>query len=179
MFTCWGCYSNRWENQNLGPIPSHPRQIANQLYLPAGNICLDPNKQDLFVIIVRNPNNTLFPTNPLPYVSAALSQGGLGIVVHPIYVSAPLTNRAVFSGSNQKAVQVTESMDTTSPDILGFSNTGTPNDLDNTTIFTARIKNFIQTTCGNGTNGSNGGAPTYGTIKCADSTGLYAPGPLK
>ena len=57
---------------------------------PANNICLDPNKQDLFVIIVPASSGSLFPTNPLQYVSTAISQGGLGIAVHPIYVTSAL-----------------------------------------------------------------------------------------
>jgi hypothetical protein len=140
--------------------------------------CLDPDKKDLFVIIVNptNPTGTsLFPSNTdlLQYVDASTSAGGLGIAVHPIYqkISDPNDNRTVMAGSTQKAAKITESLDVKSMDVLGFSNTGTPNGKDGATIYTARIKKFIQDTCGMpGGTGKNGGAGTYGTPKCSDSS---------
>jgi hypothetical protein len=149
-------------------------KIYGQLYCPGtGNNpactsgytchCLDPNKKDLFVIIVNPSTGSLFPPNPLQNISAPITQGGLGIAVHPIKKTAPYTNssRFVVGLGPQKAVMLTESPDMTSMDVLGISNTGTPNDLDNTTIYTSRIKKFVTDTCG-----SN----NYNTSKCADST---------
>ena len=79
------------------------------------------------------------------------------------YLSTRLENRcSPHPNSNYgyppKVVQVTESTDSSSSAVLGFANTGTPNDLDQVTICTKRIKTFIENTCLN--------APV-----CVDSTG--------
>jgi hypothetical protein len=130
-----------------------------------GTNCLDPDNKDLFVILVPATPTSYLPPNSLQLVSNPISQGGLGITVHLIYPTAsyPFTDRTVASSSTQKAVRVTESLDTTSPNVLGFSNTGTPNGLDMATIYTQRIINFIKSACGN----------SYGTSTCADSSGIY------
>ncbi len=122
---------------------------------PPGGICLDPDNKDLFVILVPALPSYL-PLNPLQNVSDPVSAGGLGINVHLITPSQANPDRTVTTASTQKAVMITESLDTTSPTLLGFSNTGTPDNLDNTTIYTQRIINFISTTCN-------------GAISCADS----------
>jgi hypothetical protein len=140
--------------------------------------CLDPNKKDLFAIIVKPASGSLlgslFPSNTdfLQYVDLATSAGGLGIVVHPIYPTMTPLDRTVMSGSSQKAVMITESLDVTSMDVLGVSNTGNPNGLDKTTIYTARIKAFLQTACGGTGTYPNITGGTYGTANCADSTDL-------
>jgi hypothetical protein len=129
--------------------------------------CLDPNNRDLFVIIVKAGTGSILAplitsqVDLLQYVDAPTTAGGLGIVIHPIYPTMNPVSRTVVSGSTQKAVQITESLDVGSSDVLGVSNTGTPNGLDGATIYTARIKQFIQTTCGN----------NYGKSTCAASTG--------
>ncbi len=101
---------------------------------PASTTChkLDPDKRTLFVIIVKPTSgsviNQLTVTNAdlLQYVSAEVSAGGLGIAVHPINKTSYLGNRTVISASTQKAVMVTESLDTSSTEVSGFSNTGLP-----------------------------------------------------
>jgi len=139
---------------------------------------LNPNTPDVFVIMVPAtataqyspyfPNLTNPPQNPLQYVSNSTSQGGLGITVH--YISSnqtytcgtkPPSSRCVTS--SQQAVMVTESLDTSSINPLGFSNTGTPNGPDLATVYTQRINNFISTACGS----------AYGTSNCADTTGVF------
>jgi hypothetical protein len=134
---------------------------------------LDPKTRDLFYIVVT-PGLWFPPSNPLQYISNPLldSNGnpyGLGIVVHQITSSqvkkGSSTGRTVnFPNSNQNAVKVTDSPDMTGDlNLLGFSNTGTPNGLDLSTIYTQRIAYFIQTVCGN----------LYGSSNCAASTGEY------
>lgn len=100
--------------------------------------CLNPDAKDLFVIIVPATPSSLLPSNPLAYLSA------LGITTHTITVAQAGTDRSITS--SQKAVKVTESLDT-SETILGIANYGTPNGLDLATIFTARIKNFVTSKC--------------------------------
>jgi hypothetical protein len=156
---------------------------------PAGNICLDPDHPDLFVVLVSNPTSTLMPTNPLQYFTTAMGYNDpnnlKGMIIHQLNVTKAPLDRTVFSGSTQKAVMVTESRDITSWDVLGISNTGLPGGLDQTTIYTDRIKNAIMKACGcTGTYSVAAGAPyyglnctaaigsTYGTTKCADSTGV-------
>lgn len=99
--------------------------------------CLNPDKKDLFVILVPAAPS-LLPPNPLQYVPA------LGVIAHQITASQATVDRNVTS--TQKAVRVTESLDT-SEVTLGASNYGTPNGLDKATIFTQRIKNFVTSTC--------------------------------
>jgi hypothetical protein len=153
---------------------------------PAGNICLDPDYKNLFVVLVSNPTNTLLPASPLKYLTDEIgysSTNPSGMIINQIKVSKAPLDRTVFTGSKQKAVMVTEGRDTTSWDVLGFSNTGIPSGLDQATIYTDRIKYAIMTACGcTGTYSVSAGPPyyglncssgSYGTDKCKDSTGLY------
>lgn len=123
---------------------SQPTPIYGKTNCPSTGspICLDPDNKNLFVIIVPS---TYFPniTNPLEFVSKPLSQGGLGIRVHLINPNQADALRVVTSASPQKAVKITESLDISSPNVLGYSQTGTPQGLDNATIYTQRIINFL------------------------------------
>ncbi len=105
---------------------------------------LDAGSRDLFVILVpATPSN--FPDNPLEFVSNPQAQGGLGVTVHVISPAQADNTRQVSLQSTQKAVRVAESLDTSNPTLLGStSSCGTPNGLDLTTIYTARIKNFVK-----------------------------------
>jgi hypothetical protein len=105
--------------------------------------CLDPNTRDLFVILVSATPVSLIPADPLGLISKPQAQGGLGIATHTISLDQAGADRTVSSASPQKAVRITESLNTTSGDILGFCNQGTPNDLDGCTVFTQRIINFV------------------------------------
>jgi hypothetical protein len=125
---------------------------------------LDPQAKDLFYILLP-ASPSLIPTNPLLYVSnpSTSSAGGLGIKVHQV-TSKQAPGRIVPSKNSQKAVQLTElSTMTGDLNLLGYSNTGTPNGLDLSTIYTQKIINFIKSVCG----------PLYGTPNCAASTGEY------
>jgi hypothetical protein len=143
---------------------------------------LDPNTMDVFVILapatggyfqyVTNPpqyvSNPTSPQGPLQYVSNPTSQGGLGITVHFISKSQAYSSGTVPPSfrnvtSSQQAVMVTESLDNTSANPLGFSNTGTPDGPDLATVYTQRINSFIRSVCGNA---------AYGTANCADSSGV-------
>jgi hypothetical protein len=118
--------------------------IYGKTNCPTGGapICLDPDNKDLFVIMVPS---TYFPTltNPLELVSTPLSQAGLGIRVHLINPNQADSLRLVTTASAQKAVKITESLDITSPLVFGYAQTGTPQGLDNSTIYTQRIINFL------------------------------------
>jgi hypothetical protein len=161
-----------WNGQaiNIAIAPNH--KIYGQLKCPGKNNnspcpsgttchCLDPNNKDLFLIIMKE--SPLFPSDAelLQYFSAA----GLGITVHTIYPTLTPLSRIMVAGVSQQAVMIKEDTTTTGtvsgPDLLGFANTGTPNDLDKTTVYTQRIRNFIINTCGN----------AWTTSNCADSTG--------
>ncbi len=101
---------------------------------------LDPDTKDLFVILVY-ASPTKIPANPLEYVSAPQSQGGLGIALHVIVPEQADTNRLVTS--TQKAVRVTESLDDSTTTPLGVTSCGTPNGLDLATVYTQRIINHV------------------------------------
>ena len=66
-------------------------------------LCVDPNSPDLFVILAR-AGPTEIPTNPLEFVSAPVSDGGLGIVTHELTPDQAAGDRQVTSVSPQKAV---------------------------------------------------------------------------
>ena len=139
---------------------------------------LNPNIPDVFVILAPATGGYFqyltSPPNPLQYVSNPTSQGGLGITIH--YISStqtqacgsktkPPSSRCVVTlPTPQQAVMVTESLDNTTTNPLGFSNTGTPDGPDLSTVYTQRINTFISTTCG---------TAAYGTANCADTSGVY------
>jgi hypothetical protein len=147
---------------NLFPGRTIINPATNSAYARADR--LDPDTKDVFVILVQADGGyfRLLP-NPLQYVSNPVSQGGLGITVHQISKSQVLSGTVRNATSTQKAAMVTESLDAKSTNPLGFSNTGTPNGLDLSTIYTQRINNFIKSACGS----------AYGTSNCADSSGVY------
>ena len=133
-------------------------------------VTFNPTTRDLFYLVGGTPGQWFPTSNPLQYISNPLLDSnrnpyGLGIVVHQITSSQikRKTDRIInFPNSNQKAVQVTDSPDMTGDlNLLGFSNTGTPNGLDLSTTYTSRIVNFISSVCG----------PLYGGPYCVASTG--------
>jgi hypothetical protein len=90
-------------------------------------------------------------------VGQSTGQFGLGIAVHEITATQAATDRTVCkkTGSTacqiptgqsvrQKAVKVTESLDQTADNVLGFtSGCTTPNGMDLTTIYTQKIYNLL------------------------------------
>jgi hypothetical protein len=111
---------------------------------------LGPADQDLFVILISATDVGLFysnfPSDPLLYVSRSVPEGGLGITTHLIPFSEANPDRFVSPDSPQKAVRITEDLNADGI-VLGVANQGTPNGLDEASIFTERIKNHVQSTC--------------------------------
>ncbi len=108
--------------------------------------CVDPNVPDLFAIIVRSDPSGL-PEQLLSFTAADPAVGGLGVSVHLLNASNPLGARQVSAGNPQNAVRITESRAATG-DALGIANYGSPNGIDGSTIWTARIENFVAGVCG-------------------------------
>lgn len=160
----------------------------------AGDICLDPNVQNLVVILTPAPTNSKIPENPLAHVSKPRSEGGLGIIVSIINSAKNCTdmldddgdglvddadpdcNRIVTNRTNgtfQKAVRITE--DNTTPlvdpdnDEMGRAQYGTPNGIDKATIFTKRIYDMIDTYCA----GDTGCKDTVSNATITSSPSLY------
>lgn len=116
---------------------------------------LDPDTEDLFVILVRAVSGSKIPPdadNPLQFVSNTLALGGLGITVHLIteaYVENSITRRVSLS-SGQRAVHVVESLDPGSTaeqiNTLGACDQGMV--LDGCIVWTQRIENKIAAICG-------------------------------
>jgi hypothetical protein len=94
--------------------------------------CVDPNGPDVFVILVRAAGSRI-PANPLAFMvnlSPALG-------VHEISNS---TDRSISAVSTQKAIRITEDLNTNDT-IWGRSLfQGTPNSAGEATVFTQRIK---------------------------------------
>lgn len=105
---------------------------------------LDPSGKDLFLILVR-ATNTLIPGDVSP---ATLYSNGLPVTVHVNEIAPPAPGLDIDRRvtSNQKAVMITESLDTTG-DIFGAAQQGTPNGLDGATVYTQRIVNFVDGRC--------------------------------
>jgi hypothetical protein len=145
------------------------RQECDGLPLPSGvrfpscvgstlprSACLDPRSRDLFVMLVRAAAGSNLPNDPFVFVKRPQEQGGLGIETHLI---PPTDDRQVTA--TQKAVRITESLDANG-EILGVAQYGTPNGLDLATVFTERIKNFVNGQCA-------------GATSCTSSTGASGP----
>lgn len=104
---------------------------------------LDPAGEDLFFFLVR-ANNSLIPASTPEGIYSA----GLGVTTHEITPSDADVNRYVTP--TQKAVRITESLDTTGT-IFGAAWQGSPNDLDGATVYTQRIANFVNGKCASAT----------------------------
>lgn len=107
---------------------------------------LDPNSKDVFVILALAPTSNV-PTNPLQYVIAPQAEGGLPVATHMLLPGQADGARTVSPSSTQKAVKITENLDTSATDVLGIANYGTPNGLDLATVYTARIINHVNSVC--------------------------------
>jgi hypothetical protein len=104
-------------------------------------------------MLVRAAAGSNLPTDPFVFVKRPEDQGGLGIETHLI----PATDDRQVTAT-QKAARITESLDAKG-EILGVAQYGTPNGLDLATVFTERIKNFVNAQCA-------------GATSCTSSTGV-------
>jgi hypothetical protein len=96
--------------------------------------CLDPQTKDLFAILVQAaPSN--FPDNPLEFILKPLAAGGLGLTTHEV----SLDDRNITP--SQKAVRITESLNSDCGNVLGFANLGLT--FDEATVYTDRIRCFV------------------------------------
>lgn len=113
----------------------------------------DPAKKDLFVIYAPASTGSLLPPGFQPFGSVTAYgltfSGGsaLGVNVRQVNPDQVGADRKISSASAQKAVKITESLDT-SGTVLGSCQWGTPNDMDGCVVYTQRAKNFIASTCG-------------------------------
>jgi hypothetical protein len=107
-------------------------------------LCLDPTKEDLFVIVNGSFNHQT-PAELLRYVTSDMAGGGLDVRLH-------FLERTAGSGrnvtANQKAITVTD--DSTPYDIgrkdpilFGITTFGDPNGLDSTSVRTHTIRWYI------------------------------------
>jgi hypothetical protein len=122
--------------------------------------CLDPNRKDLFVILVPAATS-LIPSSPFEFVAkpTAAPDLGLGITIHQITnanagpntttctdISAcdRLLTGSSFGSSTVRAVRVTENpADLTSGTILGQAANGTPTTTGRVVIWSVRILQHI------------------------------------
>ena len=99
--------------------------------------CIDPNGRDVFVLMVPATGSN-FPADPLSLINQAV--GGLNIGAHPVSANhVDSTRKLIAANSSQKVVRVTESK-LTGSGILGVCEWGTPNGLDDCTVYTERAK---------------------------------------
>ncbi len=122
--------------------------------IPNRAIRLDPNTKDLFVILVRatelGGTHTYIP-QPIPAdylsnLSNSLTQGGLVVSPHVIKSTQATPDRVLNSTppQTQKAVRVTEILDTSQTGLYGQSDgTTTPNGSDNSRVYTETINQLI------------------------------------
>jgi hypothetical protein len=116
------------------------QECAGITLLDNSLVALNPNLKDIFIILVpANPSS--FPANPLGYISASTADGGLAITTHTLSSAQAGANREITA--TQKAVRIGESLDTSTPNVLGLANYTNPNGSAIATIFTECIKNFV------------------------------------
>jgi len=141
------------------PSCVYPTAIANR------RTCVHPDSKDLFVIVAPAATGSLLRADYAPFTGPTYygitfhPLDDLGVTVHQITPGQAGSDRSVPSGYTQKAVKVSESLDT-SGTILGYCQWGTPTGLDGCTVYTQRIVNFITSTCGTNAIVTAGGTPT-------------------
>jgi hypothetical protein len=101
--------------------------------------CVHPLSPDLFIILAPAATGSLLPSGPLNIIPSLLP----GFGVHQITSAQASQDRLVTSVSPQKAVRITESLDTN--DVIWGRSLfqGNPNSAGEATVFTQRIKNAI------------------------------------
>lgn len=115
---------------------------------------LDPTSRDVFVIL-RRASTTLLGALANPFAPVTLNGitftglRSLGLTVHLLEEAAGTNlfpERIVSNDSPQKAIRITESVDTNGT-ILGNCQWGTPLSLDGCVVYTQRARNFINANC--------------------------------
>ena len=115
--------------------------------------CLHPDSKDLFIIYAPAASGSLLPAGFNPFAAVTTygvnftGLSALGLTAHQITPAQAGADRTVTTGSTQKALRTSESIDT-SGTILGNCQWGTPSGLDGCVIYTQRIMSFIASTCG-------------------------------
>ena len=147
------CYGIEFAGPQLSiPKPRIEGRISGANFPRAQR--LDPDTEDLFVILVRASGSKIPPDadNPLQFVSNTLALGGLGITIHLIteaHVLDPISRKVSLS-SGQRAVHIAESLDPGSTaeqkNTLGACDQGMV--LDGCIVWTQRIENKIAAICG-------------------------------
>jgi hypothetical protein len=148
-------FTDYQECQGITPVTGTKFQLCPALPTPEQRMaCVDPNSKDLFVIYAPATSNSLLGAGFNPFLSqskydvAFKGLTTLGITAHLITPAQAAADRTVSPNvSTQRAVQLSESLDT-GGSILGSCTWGTPNGLDGCTVYSQRILNFINTTCG-------------------------------
>jgi hypothetical protein len=169
-------FTDRQECDGITTLGTRPKTFPRCVADTSGVIqnraaCVDPDSRDVFVIYRPLSSGSLltgtdvpagFPFGPLQYPctrsdgtswcgsAGTLRYAGftaLGLTAHQLTPEEAASDRTVSSVSTQKAVRISESLDTSSPAELGYCSYGTPLGLDGCTIFTQRAKNFIDTKC--------------------------------
>jgi hypothetical protein len=117
--------------------------------------CLRPGQKTLFSIYARLTTGSLLSGVPTPYQPKTvygvtfngMSELGLNVVqVGPTQIRSDRRVTTVNTTTVQKAVRVSESLDTSST-ILGNCQWGTPNGTDGCVVYSKRALNFISNTC--------------------------------
>ena len=117
-------------------------------------VVTDPNRADVFVIFNRPATGSLLPSDFRPFDPTPVTYNGvtftglsaLNVNVHQLSADQAGSDRRISSLSAQKAVRITENLDTNGS-VLGQCNWGTPMGLDGCMVFTKRVKNYIDATC--------------------------------
>jgi hypothetical protein len=135
---------------------------------------LDPETKDLFIIVVPLANGSLMANAGNLITDPTATLANVGITAHILMGSfwAMSEDRTVAqSGSAQNAVKITEDPDGTLKSgrnylPFGDSHYGTPNGLDGATVWTQRIKNYVETVAC-----PNAGDPCTDAVSGANGTG--------
>jgi hypothetical protein len=110
------------------------------------DMCVDPETDDLFVIIQRASSGSNIPLPPYganKLDPLGLIYPGLGVATHELRFSGTNTSQAI---SDHYAVKVVENL-STSGTLMGFATFGTPYSGSSATVWTGEIKAWINDNC--------------------------------
>jgi hypothetical protein len=140
-------FLNTEETAGLVPLAGSGMTFVES---PQSPLVTNPGAPDLFVILQPGTCPTAsFPNPLLNYVAAPVSSGGLGLAVR-LVTQAGASARNITA--SQKAVRVSEACNRyvagSKVVLLGITTQGDPNGLDNTTVYTQSIDDYIRYLCG-------------------------------